>query len=220
MNQDILNIIYFSTAFLGLFIITDVIHLKLKVKADVTRKITHVLSGLITLLFPAYFSSHWYVLIICVLFFILLIASKKLSLFPSINKVERNTWGSFLFPVVIYYCFVFYEWQNEPLFLYIPMTIMAVSDTLAEIIGVNLAWLPYKIGQSKKTIAGSLSFAVSAFLISAGILFYSGFDINFSIVIGITLALSTALIEALSTKGFDNLTVPVVATWILFLFLV
>jgi dolichol kinase len=220
MNQDILNIIFFSIAFLGLFLITDVIHLKLKVKADITRKITHVLSGLLTLLFPTFFSSHWYVLIICLLFFILLIASKKLSLLPSINKVERTTWGSFLFPVVIYYCFLFYEWQNEPLYFYIPMTIMAVSDTLAEIIGVNLPWLTYKIGRSKKTLSGSLSFAVSAFIISAGILTYSGFDITSSILMGLALSLSTALFEAFSTKGFDNLTVPVVATWILFLFLV
>lgn len=219
MNQDFLYIIYFSIAFLALFGLTDVIHLKLNVKADITRKIIHLVSGLITLLFPTTFSSHWYVMIICVLFFILLIASKKLSLFPSINKVQRKTWGSFLFPVVIYYCFLFYEWQNEPLYFYIPMAVMAVSDTLAEIVGMNFPWIRYKIGGSTKTIAGSLTFFISAFIIAATTLFLMDFSGSSLTLVATVLALSTAITEGLSTKGFDNLTVPVVSTWILFLFL-
>lgn len=220
MNEDVINIIFFSGVFLALFLLMDVVHLKFNVSASITRKINHTVSGLITLFFPLYFSSHIYVMVICGLFLVLLFVSKKIGLFPSINSVERKTWGSILFPVVIYYCFIFYEWQDNAIFYILPMSVMTVSDALAEFIGVNLPWKPYSIGKHKKTLSGSIAFLISSFSITILV------GMTFSLLIVQVLLISTvisvigAFTEGISTNGLDNLTVPVVTSWILFLFLV
>lgn len=220
MNQDLLNIIYFSGIFLGLFLLMDLVHLKLQVKASITRKINHTVSGLISLFFPLFFSSHIYVLIICGLFLVLLFVSKQIGLFPSINKVERKTWGSIFFPIVIYYCFVFYEWQDNAIFYILPMSIMTVSDALAEFIGVNLPWKPYSVGKHKKTLSGSIAFLTSSFLITILVGLTFSLSISQTLLIALVISLIGALTEGISTNGLDNLTVPVITSWILFLFLV
>ena len=154
MNLEISNIINFALVFLLLFGITDVLHIFLKLKSSLTRKIVHVATGLIVLLFPFYFESHLSVLLLCAAFFILLIISILFKFLPSINKVERKTFGSILFPISIYITFYVYSVEGSLLFYVIPMAILAISDTIAELIGSAFKWKPYKtLGLTKTPVS-------------------------------------------------------------------
>lgn len=217
MNLEISNIIYFAVVFLLLFGITDALHIFLKLKSGLTRKIVHVATGLIVLLFPFYFENHLSVLVLCASFFILLIISILFKFLPSINKVKRKTFGSIIFPVSIYIAFYVYAIEGSLLFYIIPMAILAISDTLAELVGSTFKWRPFKTLGQTKTLGGSIAFFVSSFVISAiSILYLAEIELEYNILISLSIALITTVLEAFSHRGFDNLTIPLGALLLLY----
>jgi phytol kinase len=73
MTENLLHIIFLTLAYLLLFSFTELLYRFFHVQAEITRKIVHVVTGLITLSFPLLLSDHWFVLIICATFFLLLL---------------------------------------------------------------------------------------------------------------------------------------------------
>jgi len=212
MERNLLLILLFSAIFLALFIINEIIYNKFKINSEYTRKIAHIGTGLIAMTFPVVFEEHYPVLIMAIGFFILLISSKKYNFFKSINKVERKTWGSFLFPVSVYICFYFsIEYSNKAYF-YIPILIMSLSDPLAAFFGKIFNKKP-----EKKSFSGSFAFFISALIISI-ILLNIFYDFKFITLIFLSLTISFlgTITERVSKKGFDNLTIPLVVLAILF----
>ncbi|MBI3234471.1 MAG: phosphatidate cytidylyltransferase, partial [Bacteroidetes bacterium] len=59
MNKDIINTLILSGMFLTLFGLAEVLYHFFKVKAELTRKLVHFGTGLLTFLFPLILSSHW-----------------------------------------------------------------------------------------------------------------------------------------------------------------
>jgi len=135
LNQDLIHTFLFSAAFILLFASAEVLYHFFKIRAEFTRKYVHIVSGLITLLFPLYLSNHWFVLILCGSFAILLLVSIRFGLLKSINAVERKTWGSIAFPAAVYGCYLAFSWSGKLLFFYQPIIIMAFADPAAGLIG-------------------------------------------------------------------------------------
>jgi phytol kinase len=219
MPSDLIYILIFSVAFLMIFIINEIIYKFFKINAEYTRKSAHILSGLLTMLLPQIFTSHFPVLILSIEFLLLLIISIKFDFFKCINNVERKTWGSFLFPVSVYICFYISIHYNDKALFYIPILIMSLSDPLAAISGK----IYYKINKmentEKKTYTGSLFFIFSALIISL-ILLNSFYNLTFFwiIVLSLIISISTTFIERISKKGLDNITIPFTVILILILF--
>lgn len=216
MTGDLLNTILLSLAFSFLFGIAELLYHFVKVKAEITRKIVHIVTGVLTLLFPLLLSSHWYVLLLCGLFFIILILSVKLNLLPSINKVGRITYGSMIYPIIVYGCYLVFTEYNSLTFFYVPVLILALCDPVAEIVGKNLTWKKYRIFGHTKTLSGSLGFAVAATIVTSIFIYhFQSVSILKSIMLGIILAFFTTIAEGISHKGFDNFTIPLTSTLIL-----
>jgi len=90
--------------------------------------------------------------------------------------------------------------------------IMGYGDGFAAIIGQSFGRRRYKIFGNQKSLEGSVTMFAFAFLVSAIILGNSiGFDINV-LRISFAVAVLSALTEALTPYGFDNLTVPILST--------
>lgn len=216
MTGNLLNTVLLALAFLLLFGIAELLYHYAKMKAEVTRKIVHVLTGVLTMLFPILLSSHWYVLLLCGLFLIFLILSVRLNLLPSINKVGRITYGSIMYPIIVYGCFLVYTRYDSLTFFYVPVLILALCDPIAELIGKNLPLVKYSAFGHTKTLSGSLGFAIVATIVSSIFLFqYEGLSISSSIMLGLVLACFATIAEGLSHKGFDNLTIPLTSTMVL-----
>ncbi len=199
----------FAISFLLLFGSAEWLYHKSKIQAELSRKYVHFTTGIISLLFPYFLSSHWMVLSLCGSFFLLLLASLKWNLLPSINGVDRVTRGSLLYPLVVYVCFLFYQQYDQFLFFYIPILILAISDPIAALVGKKWPQFPYSTFGHTKTGSGSLGFFLSAFLIGLLGLWCSGQTILVTMVlISSTLAFVSTIAEALSHKGYDNLTIP------------
>lgn len=85
--------------------------------------------------------------------------------------------------------------------------IMGYGDGLAAIIGRSVKSMPYKIGKTKKTLAGSATMIFISFVITA--IFLCSVNAEFWMLKSILVAISVTILEAVSIKGTDNITVPI-----------
>lgn len=218
MNSDLLNTIILAGAFLMLFVFAEILYHRYKVHAEITRKIVHIFTGILTLLFPHLISVHWYILFLCGSFLLILILSRPLKMLPSINNVGRVTQGSILYPIVVYVCFLLFQHENNLLYFYLPILILALCDPMAALIGKNYPWGKYSTFGNQKTLSGSFAFFLTGLVLSAILLVNLG-DISIvsALLIATFLALVTTLAESFSHGGFDNLTIPMSALGILYL---
>ena len=219
MSQVFINLTTLAVSFLTLFGSAELLYHQWKVKVEYSRKYVHLFTGILTLSFPLLLDSHWWVLLLCSAFGLILAASQRFSLLPSINAIERKSEGAILYPVAVYLCFLSYEWTDSYLFFYLPMLIMAISDPLAALSGKKWPRGPFKVGNETKTLTGSAFFMLSAWIISITLLLIlSPAGWFMAIIMGGAIAWFTTLSEALSQRGFDNLAIPVVATGVLLYF--
>lgn len=216
MNEDWLILIKLSGCFLGLFALGELLYHGFKVPAEITRKIVHIGTGLLTLTFPLLLQHLWQALVICSSFLLLLVVSKRFKLLQSINAIDRPSLGSILYPVAVIITFAYYQYQqlqasifDNLLYFYMPVLLMAVCDPLAALAGTR--YKKHHPQAPGKTWVGSLVFFVSAVILSA-ILFWSyrsdsGMAWLPVYVLGISLL--TTLAEKYSEGGWDNFTIPI-----------
>ncbi len=223
MSTELLFTILYSFAFGAILATGEILHAILKVKTEYTRKFSHSAASLLSLTFPLVYSSYEYVLAMGIIFFLVLLIAEHKDLLRSINDVTRKTYGGILLPVAICGAFVISVWMNDAKLFIIPVLMLGVSDSLAGITGVAFGSRVRKIIIHKlrlnKTYLGSSVFFISALAISIYTLHW--FVGNFStatILAAITVALSAAIVEAFSSKGLDNFTVPFTTIIILSMF--
>lgn len=217
MTGSLIILLQLSACFVGLFALAEVLHHFFKIKAEYTRKIVHVGTGLLTLLFPLYLEHIWQVVVICGAFLVLLFISMRFKLLHSINGIARKSAGSLLYPIIVIIVFVFYKFSApvqfaHHLYFYMPILLMAICDPVAALAGKHFSGSGDS--QGKKTWAGSTAFFVVALIVSY-VLFYTCNTLQHGIAI---LLLHTIIISALTTVtekwsagGWDNFTIPLAA---------
>lgn len=217
MNSEWLNSVIISFAVLLLFATGEFCFHILKWKAEVTRKIVHIGTGFITFTFPWLFKSHWFVLMLSSSFFLLLIFSKRFNFLKSINSINRESLGSFLYPVIIYICFYIYNKQGFiPLYYYLPILTMAICDPSAAFAGKYFKWKPITIHNDVKTISGLLGFIFSALLLMLVFYVLGLIPANKNTwMMLLVFPIFTAFVEFFSIRGTDNLSIPLSALLII-----
>src|ERR1700741_4724092 len=101
MSKDIINTIILACSFLALFGLAEFIYHTFKVRAELTRKLVHFGTGILTLLFPVMLNNHWLVLFLCGSFALILMVSLKFNLLKSINAIDRKSHGSISYPISV-----------------------------------------------------------------------------------------------------------------------
>lgn len=212
MSASFINMIILAGAFLVLFASAELLYHKLKVKAEITRKYVHLMTGLLTMLFPPMLDNHWYVMALCGSFLLILVGSMIFKLLPSINAVDRVTRGSLLYPIVVYGCFIAFNHYGQFVFYYIPILILAICDPIAALTGKRWPIGKYTIFGQSKTMLGSSMFFLSA-VITCFLLFtlVDNAGASEAILLSFAVAVATTILEAVSHKGYDNLTIPAAA---------
>ena len=216
--------VLFLFAFIILLVFNEIIYRSSGLESEITRKFAHVTATLSTISFPYLFNSHWYVLALAIIFFVLLFLSQNRSYLKSIHAINRISAGSYLLPVAIYLTFLVSYLLNNSFLFVLPILVLAICDPVAGIIGVKFGYYNRKIQISKwtlaKTWAGSISFFISCFIICMIALYINQNILNITIVgIAIIVSLTSTLAEMFSRKGYDNLTVPLSVLLVLLLLL-
>ncbi|MCB0696201.1 MAG: hypothetical protein KDC07_02485 [Chitinophagaceae bacterium] len=215
MSAELIILLQLAACFLVLFGIAELLYHFANVKAELTRKIVHIGTGLLTLLFPVYLSYTWQVVLICSSFLVLLLLSTRFRFLQAINNIDRKSAGSHLYPVIVVIVFIYYKYQSvsssfdDYLYFYLPVLLMAICDPVAALVGNRLGQV-----KGQKTRAGSIAFFLSAVIVA--VVLFSLFNthaqsIAMTIVYSLGIALFTAIAERYSKHGLDNMTIPLAA---------
>lgn len=213
MNQIFIIAIVYLVGIGILLIFNEVNYRWFHLKGEYTRKFAHVAATLSTLPFPYLFPSHWYVLVLALLFFIVLYITQQTTYLESIHDISRKSVGSYLLPLSIYVTFLISEWQDRTILYLLPMLILALCDPAAALIGMNVKkgnrWIKIGSLELKKTWYGSLGFFVTGFLVAVlALYFHYGTLSGYLIFVAAMVGLGGSVAELASVRGSDNLTIP------------
>ena len=175
---------------LTLFFMMDYVKKWFSLESEDSRKIVHV-SSLLTVCTWPFFLENYGIYIICILFILINIYTKKAGMFKAVHTVRRATIGAEILPVGIMISTFFFLPENRTSFIY-GILIVCFSDLMAELVGKKLKFYEYKIFGQKKSLGGSIAFFISTFLITYGMLIYLGTDIIISHIMIISVLLSPA----------------------------
>jgi dolichol kinase len=221
MDQQLIHCIWLGSCFLALFGLAELLYHKFSVNAEYTRKLVHIGTGVLTLLFPVFLTNHWYVFLLCTVFATLLLLSLRFNFLKSINAIDRESHGSLCYSAAVYGTFLFYKWMSEPegsflAYYYVPLLTLACCDPIAALCGKRWPWRTYRVGKGTKTMTGSIAFAVSATVLTLLLLSdLSNLNSSNLLLWSATTGVATAVAEARSGKGLDNLTIPATAMLVL-----
>jgi dolichol kinase len=215
---------------------------KQKISKFSARKAVHLFAGLTILSSPFYIWPFWPTIIAGTLTLLVYFSSKESKvkqlkeLYDAISEEQEEGLKRAFLQGPFFYCLsitalVFIFGIIAPENFYFPIAgvlIMIVADTLASVIGkrwgkigISLPWT-----NSKRTLEGSTTFFITAFLLSFLSFFLFGLlipthqePLSFSVIIIyalITSAIAT-IVELISPSTYDDLTVPLGSTLIIYL---
>ena len=205
-----------SAIFLTIFVIAEVMRKK-GFDIEVTRKFVHFGGAFTTLFFPFIFDTHWAVLALSSVFALIMIITQKVGWLQSVHAVERKSEGALYHPIAVYFCFLYAEFLNQPWFYVIAITVLAISDASAALVGKNYGSRSFivELG-SKKSLEGSICFFLTAFLITHLILLLAtSIGRLESVLVSVLISIIVTIFEGVSLKGTDNLFVPIGIMFIL-----
>ncbi len=211
MTADWINAAILAASFLGLFGIAELLYHFAKVKVELTRKLVHLGTGALTLLFPVMLSNHWFVLLLCASFALILVISLRFKLLLSINAIDRVSVGSLAYPAAVYGCYLVFQAEHQHYgFFYIPILTLAICDPIAALTGKRWPLGKYTIGKDTKTLMGSGMFLLSAFIVYVVAVSLLNPQTGLYPIVfrGLIVAVFACVAEAVSGKGTDNLTIP------------
>ena len=215
---------------------------KNKISKFTARKAVHMFAGLSILSSPFYLWPFWPTIIAGSLALFVYFSSKESKvkqlkdLYDAISEEQEESLkraflqGPFFYSLSITsLVFIFAIFAPDQFYFPIAgVLIMIVADTFASVIGkrwgktgISLPWT-----NSKRTLEGSLTFFITAFLLCFLSFFLFGFliptfqePLSFPIILIyslITSAIAT-IIELISPSTYDDLTVPIGSTLIIYL---
>ena len=167
---------------------------------ELARKFVHVLGGLVAALLVLLFTSQEIMIVVIYTPIMILVRKHLRSEIKSLYGVARTSYGEVVFPLGVGISATFSP--NEERYI-AAMLILGISDTLASLVGDRWPIWRVSIFSSTRSLGGSGAFALSAFVICLA----TGLGVNEAV----SVALATTVIEALSIRGFDNATVPIIA---------
>lgn len=168
------------------------------------RKFVHITVGSFVAFWPLFLTWNQ-IFFLSAAFVAVVGLSKYLGIFKAIHSVQRPTWGEIFFALSVGLLALLTQngWMYMAALLH-----MSLADGLAAIIGTQYGKRNrYSVLGHTKSIAGSGTF----FMISLIILV--GYSVGTDTPIGVFALLGTSLVatilENTSTRGLDNITVPV-----------
>ena len=224
MINQLASMFIYLIAIMLLLVFNEFIYRRFGLKGENTRKFAHITATLSTIPFPYLFKDHIYPLILAIIFFIILFVSRNGTHLKSIHDIDRKSSGSYILPLSIYLTFLISNLLENKFMYILPILIMAISDPMAGIVGMNLKRNNIRIQipwlDTTKTVAGSGAFFLSCIIISMVALYFNRmvFDLK-TVWLALCLASLTTLVEFFSFRGTDNFFVPMSAVLMLVLLL-
>jgi len=135
----------------------------------------------------------------------LVLLNYKYKIFPSIEDVERKSFGTFFYCISLFILISLF-WDKDPYALITGFFIMTFGDGLAGLIGKTFnsySWIFFK---QKKSLFGTITMLLISLIVvsTLGYAQQNSFNLNY-----FTIAFIATLLEQFSVLGIDNFIVPI-----------
>ncbi len=189
---------------------------------EFSRKFLHIMVGNVAFLLPI-FQTSWIMAFIAAGPFILF--TFLMSPYTPIKSIKGRTSAAGHSMGLVYYSITWtilaYLFFDNMVIIAIGILAMSYGDGFASIIGLHFGKKKYNIFGDQKSYIGSFAMFIFTFITIVVALIYYNISMSsntFFVLLGI--AFIAALVEGLTPKGLDNLSVPFVAAflyWVLFI---
>ena len=182
-----------------------------KLGKEASRKFIHIMLANWWLIAMYFFENAIWASIAPITFIIINYLSYKKDLIRVMERENQDGLGTVYYAISLLLIAIYtFGIINRPEIGLCASLIMGYSDGIASIVGKTIKSYEYKIGNTTKTLAGSLAMFIMTFIILVFFLSKSGTDLF--ILKSLILSAILTIVEAISIKGTDNLTLPVIAT--------
>ena len=217
--------IIISTLFIGILIliaISEFIRRRLQWSPEFTRKLVHILVGVMMFFIPILLQTSSPMVLIATFFIITNLFALKKGVLKGMHGA-RESYGTAFYPLS-FLILVLLCWPQHVVIIIAAMMVLALGDAAAAIVGEALRKPhEYILIKDQKSYEGSATMFLTSGLAVFQILYFYPFESGSGVqsaLIAFWFAIITAIIataaEALSGKGSDNLTVPLFTALILY----
>ena len=181
---------------------------------EISRKYIHIMLGNWWIIAMIFFDNVWFASVGPIVFVIVNYISYKKDLIKVMEREEQDGFGTVYYALsLLILSIVSFGIFKNPVLGLIPTLVMAYGDGLAAIIGKNTKSRKYKLSDTKKSFAGSLTMFLIALVLIGGYLWFTNSNVFWTSahwpLISIMMAFCVTGIEAVSGKGIDNISVPI-----------
>ena len=189
---------------------------------SVSRKILHIMVGNVAFILPIFETREIMAFIAAGPF---IIFTFLMSPYTPIKSIKGKTSAAGHGMGLVYYSITWtilaYLFFDNMVVIAIGILAMSYGDGFASLLGVRFGKRKYKVFGDEKSFVGSSAMFLFTFLTTLiAVLYYNITITSFVLVVLFFIAIVSALIEGVTPKGVDNLSVPFVAVfiyWVVFL---
>ena len=195
------------------YIFTAILSAKLFEKhgKEASRKFIHIMVGNWWIIAMLFFDNVVYASFVPATFVIINYVSYKkniISLMERENNKKEGLGTVYYAISLLIFSIITFGIIDKPEMGLVPILVMAYADGLAAVLGQKIKSKPIKIGQTTKSVAGSITMFIVTFIITSSFLRYTGTPMW--PLLAIIMSAFATIIELISIKGLDNITVPVI----------
>ncbi len=221
MNTNIVGLIV-SFAFLGfVIVIAFILGKKTTISSETMRKFIHIGVSNWWFLEITFFTSLSYALVGPIFFIISnsLFTFLDWGRFVGMDDKKRN-YGLIYFPVTLLLMVILqYQGTLPTIACTIGVLVMGYGDGFAGLIGRKWGKHTLNIPSGGKTWLGTLVMFLVSFLVTFVVLMVASLSLGSAFGIALLVGVVSAIVEAITPLGLDNLTVPLLAAFIVGTFL-
>ena len=180
---------------------------------EASRKFIHIMLGNWWIIAMYFFTNAWFAIFVPATFVVINYLSYKKNLIKVMEREEQDGLGTVYYAVALFIlAIISFGILKQPELGLVPTLVMAYGDGLAAVIGKSIKSKKYKLGETKKSFAGSLTMFVISTLLIGGYLCFTHTTVFFKTahwpLVACLMGFAITGLEAVSGKGWDNITVP------------
>ncbi|MDP8964649.1 MAG: SEC59/DGK1/VTE5 family protein [Cyanobacteriota bacterium] len=202
----------------AIVLLAETLHRRISSNSELARKVVHIGTGNVILVAWWLQLPAWVGISASIVASIIALLSYYIPFLPGINSVGRKSLGTFFYAISIGILIAWFWPILQFHYAALGILVMTWGDGLAGLIGQRFGKHPYELWGMKKSWEGSLTMAVTSYIVSCLILLSVQGNVWQTWVTPIAIALVATSLEAFSKLGLDNLTVPLGSAALAFFF--
>jgi len=201
----------------GLIGLAEILRRRRGYSSDFTRKVIHIGVGMLAWALPFLFNEPWLFMVACVGFMVINLLDWRFGFFAAMSSSSRSNLGTVYFPLAA--AVVAYVYWDTPPIMVAALMPLTWGDGLAPVIGKLYGKHTYEIKGTTRSLEGSIGFffaALAATWLALWIIPGSpALTPAEAFLPALIVSFFTAIVEAVTIWGLDNLTVTATAMIIL-----